>query len=116
MEFLGHRYGTPLPDPPVGSDLLLEIDVRGASEVKRLYPHAVVVLVVAPSAEVQASRLRRRGDDEDHVRSRLELGEVEVRQGLSLADHVVVNDDVERALTEIRGIVADRRRDCDLCR
>lgn len=99
-------YGTPWPDPPPGADVLLEIDLQGAAQVRRRHPEAVVVLVVAPSAEVQAARMRERGDGEEQVQARLALGREEERIGRELADHVVVNDELDRAVQEVAGILA----------
>ncbi|MGH9063058.1 MAG: guanylate kinase [Acidimicrobiales bacterium] len=103
--FLGHLYGTPIPDAPAGDDVLLEIDVQGARQVLAACPGAVAILVVAPTAEDQAVRLRARGDDEAHVESRLALGRDEEREARALASHVVVNDELERAVSELAGIV-----------
>ncbi|MGH9164781.1 MAG: guanylate kinase [Acidimicrobiales bacterium] len=104
-----HLYGTPWPDPPAGMDVVLEIDLQGAAQVMQRHPDAVLVLVVAPSPEVQAERMRRRGDDEAHVASRVRLGLEEERVGRSLARHVVVNDDLARAVEEVAGILAAHR-------
>lgn len=101
----GELYGTPWPDPPAGRDVVLEIDVQGAAQVVGRSPDAVVVLVVAPSVEEQAARMRARGDDEGHVASRLALGVKEEEQGRKLAAHVVVNDDLDRAVDELAGIL-----------
>jgi len=109
-EFLGHRYGTPLPDAPPGADVLLEIDLQGAEQVRARYPEALVVLLLPPSRSVQADRLRRRGDDEAEVRRRLDLGVEEERTGRALTPFVVVNDEVDRAVAEVAGILADHRR------
>ena len=102
-------YGTPWPDPPRGCDVVLEIDVQGAAQVVERDPHAVVVLVVAPSPEEQAARMRKRGDDEDHIASRLALGTEEEKRGRRLAAHVVVNDDVDRAVDELASILRSHR-------
>jgi guanylate kinase len=108
-EFLGQRYGTPRPVPPPGADVLLEIDLQGARQVVAQDPDALVVLLVPPSPEVQAERLRARGDDESHVARRLAKGRHEERLGRQLADHVVVNDEVERAVADVAGIVEAAR-------
>ncbi|HMC40996.1 MAG TPA: hypothetical protein VKI19_15125, partial [Acidimicrobiales bacterium] len=101
-------YGTPTPDE-TDRDLLLEIEVDGAQQVKRLLPDAVLIFVVAPSAEAQEERLRGRGDAEDAVQRRLEVGRQETEVGSRLADHIVVNDDVDRAAREVAGIIEARR-------
>ncbi len=109
-EFLGNLYGTPVPRPPTGCDVLLEIDVQGAEQVRRQRPDALLVLLAPPSPDVQAARLRGRGDPEEHVSRRLAAGTAELATGRTLADAVVVNDELDRAVTEIAAIIACRRR------
>lgn len=104
-----HLYGTPWPEPPPGTEVVLEIDLDGARQVRQRHPEAVVVLVVAPSAEELAVRMRARGDDEDAIASRLALAVQEERAGRALAGHVVVNDDLDRAVGEVAGILAGHR-------
>ncbi|HWF22227.1 MAG TPA: hypothetical protein VG226_08775 [Acidimicrobiales bacterium] len=108
-EFLGNLYGTPIPDPPTGSDVLLEIDLQGARQVREKQEDAVLILLTVPSVEVQKARLRARGDDEAHVQRRLAAGAEEERQGRLIADAEVVNDDLVQATAEVAGIV-DRYR------
>ncbi|MBV8560186.1 MAG: guanylate kinase [Acidimicrobiia bacterium] len=105
----GYFMGTPLPDPPPRKDLVLEIDVRGARQVREKYPDAVVILVLPPSAEELGRRMRKRGDDEGLIQARLALGETEEAEGRKLADHVLVNDDLDRAVEELAGIVSAHR-------
>lgn len=106
---LGHYYGTPRPKPPAGLDLVLEIDVQGAEEVRAEFPNAAVVLVVPPSREEQERRLRLRGDDEASIERRLATSEDEEARAQAIADLVVVNDEVERAADEIAAFLAGRR-------
>ena len=108
-EFLGNLYGTPVTDPVPGRDVLLEIDLQGARQVRRLRPDATLVLLLPPSPDVQAERLRARGDDEAHVARRLAEGAEEERQGRRLADAVVVNDTVAQATADVASILGDRR-------
>lgn len=112
FEGSGHYYGTPQQEIPPDKDLLLEIEIDGAGQVKRRYPDAVVIFIVPPSREVQEQRLRARGDDEEHVQRRLAVGETEERIGRHLADHVVVNDDLDRAVEEVAGILQRYRTIC----
>ena len=109
-EFLGHRYGTPYPAPPGDEDVLLEIDLQGARQVLARHPDALLVLLVPPSAEVQAERLRHRGDSEAELRRRLDKGREEEQLGRTLTPHVVVNDDLDRAVAEVAGILAGHRK------
>jgi len=101
--------GTPTPDPPPGKDMVLEIDVRGAQQVRERYPDAVVVLVLPPSRQELERRMRIRGDSEELIQARLDLGEKEEQQGRQVADHVLVNDDLDRAVEELAGIVNAHR-------
>ncbi len=109
-EFLGNRYGTPVPECPPGRDVLLEIDVQGAAQVKQRCPGAVVVLLLPPSSEDQEMRLRTRGDPDEHVRMRLAKAAEEIAAARRLADFVVVNRDVDRAVDELEAIVLSYRQ------
>ena len=109
-EVFGELYGTPLPDVPPGVDVLLEIDVQGARDVKRSMPDAIVILILPPSRQVQEARLRGRGDPEETIARRLARADEEEANGLALADHVVVNDDLGRAVDEVVGILDSHRQ------
>ena len=106
----GHCYGTPWPDSPPDRDVLLEIDLNGALQVKDRYPDAKLILVEPPDRAELERRLRGRGDSEEHVRRRLELADSEVDGGRAVADAVVVNDDLDRAVEEVAGILERYRR------
>ncbi len=108
-EFLGNLYGTPVPDPPAGRDVLLEIDLQGAQQVRQLHPDATLILLLPPSAEAQEQRLRARGDDEAHITKRLRAGAIEEREGRAIADAVVVNHDISQATADVAGIVGRYR-------
>ncbi|HEY3844652.1 MAG TPA: hypothetical protein VGL48_15465 [Acidimicrobiales bacterium] len=108
-EFLGHLMGTPIPSPPAGADVLLEIDVQGAEQVVAKRPDATVILLLPPSLEVQAARLAARGDDDEHIARRVAKGVEEVERGRQIASFTVVNDDLRQALGELTAIV-DRTR------
>ena len=114
FEVYGDLKGTPrefvLDELAAGRDVLLEVDVQGALAVQAACPEALLVFVVAPSRDEQARRLRGRGTDDDAaVARRLERAAEEERIGRADFDAVVVNDEVDRAVSEIAGILADRR-------
>lgn len=104
-EFLGNYYGTPAPEPTGGRDLVLEIEVDGARQVKATEPDAVLIFVLPPTRHEQERRLRGRGDPEQKVSERLRKAEDEEPVGMALADYVVVNDDLDRTIDEMLSIV-----------
>jgi guanylate kinase len=104
-EFLGNYYGTPNPDPDLARDLVLEIEVDGAQQVKALEPGAILIFVLPPSRAEQERRLRGRGDEDHKVAERLAKAEHEEPIGMELADYVVVNDDLEATIDEMLAIV-----------
>lgn len=108
-EFLGNLYGSPKPSIDSGFDIVLEIELHGAQQVKKSHPEAILVFVRPPSRQEQQRRLQGRGDPEHHVVERLRKAEDEEREGAVLADVVVINDDFERAVTEIQGIIGAAR-------
>ncbi|MBM3729634.1 MAG: guanylate kinase [Actinobacteria bacterium] len=108
--FLGNYYGTPVPEGIDARDLVLEIEVDGARQVKLRHPDAVLVFVLPPSRLEQQRRLRGRGDAEDKVEERLRKAEEEEPVGIAMADHVVVNDDLELTLQELVRIVNHERK------
>ncbi len=109
-EFLGNYYGSPLPEPNDDQDIVLEIEVDGAQQVKRIFPDAMLIFVLPPSREEQERRLRGRGDPGDKVLARLKKAEVEEPIGRDLADHVVVNDDLDDTIEEMLRLIDAARQ------
>ena len=109
-EHLGHLYGTPVPHPPDGKDVVLEIDINGAENVRQKLPDTVVVLIVPPSREELERRLLARGDNPESVAARLQRADMELDRGRKLADAVVVNDDLDRAVDDLAGILDGYRQ------
>lgn len=108
-EFLDYLQGSPIPEPPEGSDVLFEIDVRGAANIKDLYPQALLLFIDAPDRRVQEERLRGRGDDEERIRQRLAKADEELVLARELDVVHVVNDELERALGELRHHIDQHR-------
>ena len=109
-EFNGNLYGTPLPHPPLGLDVLLEIEVQGAEQVRRANPSSVVFLILPPSLRELEERLRTRGDHDEHVKFRLSSTPAELAKGHELASFVVVNDDLGTATGQILSILEELRQ------
>ncbi len=106
-------YGTPLKalDEALQKkrDLVLEIDVQGALQVKQKLPGAIAVFVMPPSRDDLERRIRERGQDsEDEIKRRLERARHEMLS-YSSYDFAVVNDDLERAGREVQAIALGSR-------
>lgn len=110
VDFLDYRQGTPVPDPPPGTDVLFEIDVAGAAAVRDVDPDALLVFVDTPDAESQRRRLEGRGDPPERIEARLRKGEEERRAAADLGMHHVVNDQVHDAVTELEELIEAHRR------
>ena len=108
-----HQYGTPRywveEAQRRGLDLVLEIDVQGAEQVKQKLPLAVAIFILPPALEELERRLRSRGQDSDEaIERRLERARQEI-QRYAQYDFIVVNDDMERAGREIQAITVAAR-------
>lgn len=105
--YAGNRYGTPrseLERPARG--LVLEIELQGARQLREAMPEALRVFIAPPSLEALKERLLARGTDSpEEMESRLATAEEELRARGEF-EHVVVNDDLDRAATELAELVA----------
>jgi guanylate kinase len=92
-----------------GRDVVLKIDVQGAEQVRRLVPDAVSIFVVAPSeAELERRRVERGSESQRDLESRRKIAAQEMTQAAHY-DHVVTNDDVERAARAIEDVIQAAR-------
>ena len=92
-----------------GRDVLFEIDVQGAMQVKKRAPEAILIFVRPPSRAVLENRLRERGtESEEKIRARLGAAAEEILRARAY-DYLVVNDDVERAVSEIVSVMTAER-------
>ena len=92
-----------------GRDVYLDIDVKGADQVKEAYPRAVTIMLLPPSMAELEMRLRKRGTEtEQQIKLRLDTAAKEIKAGPKY-DYLVVNDDVEKAARTVTGIIFARR-------
>ena len=114
-EYCGNFYGTPKKEAEevldAGKNLILEIEVEGAGNVKRLCPDAVLIMLLPPSHAEQEKRLRGRGTEpEDKILARLAQAREEIKQ-LGIYDYIVYNQDgaAEECAQDISSIIRAER-------
>ena len=115
-EYCGNFYGTPRDETEealaAGRTIILEIEVQGATQIKKLIPDAVLVMIVPPTYKVLEARLRGRGTEtEESVCRRLSRAKEEIGQ-MDMFDYVLVNEDgrAEDVADGILGVIASERR------
>ena len=108
-EFVGNYYGTPLDKVneqlDAGNEVVLEIDVEGAIQVKRKVPDCVMIFIVPPGKQALYDRLKRRGtENEEVIQERITKANREFKLA-HLYDYIVVNDEVNNAADRIMAII-----------
>ena len=108
-EYVGNYYGT--PREPVerwmdqGRDVVLEIEVKGGAQVKKLMPECVSIFILPPSMQVLEKRLRGRGTEEEATIQQLLAKAREEIPHAKEYDYVVFNDRLEDAVSDLRAII-----------
>lgn len=113
-EVHGHLYGTARDEyeraQRDGVDLLMDLDVQGAAQVRLKIPEAVTVFILPPSYADLERRLRGRGqDDEAVIRRRLEAAREEMEL-FETYDHTLVNDELEGCVEDLKSVIRAARR------
>lgn len=117
-EYVGNFYGTPVG--PVkenldqGNSVILDIEVQGAANVRKVMPEAVTVFLTPPNFEMLEMRLRSRDKEtEEMILGRLARARVEYQE-ISRYDYIVINEDADEAAEELRAIIlAEQCRTAD---
>ncbi|NTX08411.1 guanylate kinase [Myxococcus sp. CA051A] len=109
-EVHNHFYGSPQSTVDVARArrgvAIFDIDVQGGQAIKRKHPDAVTIFVLPPSMDELERRLRDRQTDSDEtIRRRMLAARSEMERGIASYDYIVVNDDFERAYSELRAVV-----------
>ncbi len=112
-EYAGNRYGTPASAVAraveAGRVVLLEIEAQGADQIRERAPDALQIFLAPPDFDELERRLRDRAtEDEAKIAARLDTARWELTQQPRF-DAVVVNDDLERAIDQVRAVIAGRR-------
>ena len=112
-EVFGNYYGTHRSEleraSRLGANLLLDIDVKGARQLKERVPEAISIFILPPSREELEKRLRARGEDsEEVIQRRLREAAAEI-ENYGLYDYILVNDDVEQSTANLVAIIKAER-------
>ncbi len=114
-EFCGNFYGTPHfaveQSIQAGKDVILEIEIQGALQVKKRFPQGVFIFIVPPSIDVLSERIHKRGtESEEVIQKRLDKA-VHEMEYLTEYDYVVVNDEIPTGVDKLKSIlVAEKCR------
>lgn len=110
-EVFGNYYGTPKGKIEealsAGKVVILEIDIQGGTQAKRLYPEAVMIFILPPDHDKLSERMsnRGRGEDDESARARLEGAGMEIASAFKSYDHMVINDNLDEAIEEVLEII-----------
>jgi guanylate kinase len=112
----GNYYGTPkhpaLDELAAGKDVLLEIDVQGALQVRYQYPDALLIFILPPDEPTLLKRLEDRERDEPEEitkRFRAARREIHMAKGSRAFDYMIINDELDRAVAEIVKIIRHKK-------
>ena len=108
--FNGNSYGTPRSYVEQlvneGKDVILEIEIQGALQIKKLYPEALLLFVMPPSADALKERLVGRGTETpDVIAQRLAISSKE-SQYMNGYDYLVINDQIENSVEQVHAIIS----------
>lgn len=109
----GAYYGTPrkevLEKLESGKDVILEIDVQGAKQIKEKYPSTILIFIMAPSMEEVKRRIKMRGDENnEQIISRFKVAYNEINQ-INNYNYVVINDDLLEAVKKVESILISEK-------
>lgn len=109
----GNYYGTPKQAVDewlkAGETVVLKIEVEGGGNIRKLYPDSVGIFLVPPSMQTLERRLRNRSSEtEDEIHSRLTIAQNEIKHATEY-DYIVVNDDIDCAVSDIQAIIRSEK-------
>ena len=112
-EYVGNYYGTPRryveEQLEAGKNIILEIEIQGAFNIKKMFPDAVLMFLMPPTAAELENRLRGRGtEDEATIKARLARATQEA-EGVEGYDYIVINDTVDACTQRIHEIVTSEK-------
>ena len=112
--YCGNYYGTPRAyveeQLAAGKDVLLDIEIEGARNIKKRFPESLLLFVIPPSAEELRRRLVGRGTESEEVIDARLRRAIEESEGIEAYDYIVLNDDLETCVEEVHQLVNAARK------
>lgn len=112
-QYVDNYYGTPRKfveeEMEKGSDVILEIEVQGAMNVKQQYPDAILIFITAPSATSLKARLTGRGTESEEVIEKRMKRAVEEASDMEQYDYIVINDDLDECVRNVHSIIVEKK-------
>ncbi len=113
-KFVDNYYGTPknfvIEKLNEGKNVFLEIEIKGVKQIKKLFPDAVTIFIVPPSIEELENRLKKRGTyNEEIIKQRVSRAKKELKYK-KLFKHVVVNDEIDNAVNNLKNILEEIKK------
>lgn len=108
-QYVDNYYGTPRKfveqEMKEGRDVILEIEVQGAMNVKKQYPNALLIFVSAPGAKALRNRLAGRGTESEEVIDKRMKRAIEESEDIDVYDYIVINDDIDECVDKVHSII-----------
>lgn len=111
--YVDNYYGTPRKfveqEMAAGRDVILEIEVQGAMNIREQYPDAILIFVTAPSADALKSRLKGRGTETaEDVNKRMKRA-VEEAESIPVYDYIVINNEIDKCVDDVNSIIVGKK-------
>lgn len=111
--YVDNYYGTPaeyvFKQLEAGKDVLLEIEIQGALQIKEKFPESLLLFITTPSAEILYERLKGRGTESDEVIRKRLTRACEEAESVDKYEYLIVNDDLSEAATKMHEIIQNAK-------
>jgi len=108
-EYVGNYYGTPKAFVEEklreGMNVLLEIEIQGAMQIKKSFPDALLIFIMPPSAGILRERLTKRGTESPEIIAKRLKRAVSESEGIENYDYIVINDEVDKCTEKLHNII-----------
>ena len=112
-QYVDNYYGTPRKfvedEIDAGRDVILEIEVQGAMNVKSQYPDAVLIFITTPDRNTLEARLRGRGSEDDATIAKRLKRAAEEAESIDSYEYIVVNDDINTCIDTVNSVILSRK-------